>query len=403
MLPEPCHPTTEIVTQFCRESVIFKYQIATLNHLKTVRTCIVALLTLLLGNLVVAQAEPTPDEGAQFSKFLLEGGQLYALDRAGLLHVWDVNTKEKVFVSPEGSATYSALARDNNGGLFLGSEKGRIYRLNPADYSVEEHLKLKKSLAVREMFFNSNNELFLIVPNAVYDPVRNKAYREFPFPSIGVKVHKPFLFVFNRRVRKHFSMPQYTYLDSQDRIWMTSGMGEFGGIVQIFDTRKRKELHREIGDLDYEMLFPQSVFEGPEQSIIITSGLQHFMNFGEILQVEEMNASSLYDSHKELEKDSTARLDDGLFVGPGAFHAPDNQVYFATNKGIYRASLSETDQPLAPELLFQPQLRAEREPLAIGMKMAVLRMEVTPENDLVFLTARDGIGLYKDEELTMLK
>src|SRR5690606_32583496 len=121
--------------------------------------------------------------------------------------------------------------------------------------------------------------------------------------------------------------PQYTFIDSKDRIWMTKSWGEFGGSVQIFDTKKRKELEADIDSLDFGLLFPKSVFEDSKQNIYVTSGLQHFGNSGEIYKIEDNHASLIYDSANFKDKDEST-FGGGIFVGPGQYNKKEEKIYF---------------------------------------------------------------------------
>ena len=45
----------------------------------------------------------------------------------------------------------------------------------------------------------------------------------------------------------------------------------------------------------------------------------------------------------------------------------------------------------------------ERESLAIGVGMAIKKLDFTNDDKLVFLTSNAGIGVYDGEKLIMLK
>lgn len=327
---------------------------------------------------------------------------IYALNSNGQLATWDLKNLTRTFTS-DTTVKYTSIAKDNSNKIYLGTAKGKIFTFNKNDYSIDLHLELKKDYSVTDIFFNSADEIFLIVPFAIYDPVKDKHWTDFKHQPNGMIVSKRFLFFFRKRTNQYFDMPQYTFIDSQDRIWMTKSFGEFGGSVQIFDTRKRTELNADIDSLNFGLLFPKSVFEGKNQNIYITSGLQHFMNSGDIFRIKNNLATKIYDSEDFRDTTDNNPFGGGIFVGPGAYNPFDNKIYFATTEGFYRASIPNEGRIENPELIFKPELLWDREPLAIGVSMSLKKLEFTDDQRLVFLTSNNGIGIYDGTELKMIK
>ena len=77
-------------------------------------------------------------------------------------------------------------------------------------------------------------------------------------------------------------------------------------------------------------------------------------------------------------------------------------MYFATQKGIYRASVPNEGEIKEIELVFTPELLYSRENLAIGYQMAIKKIEFTVDNKLIFLTVNNGIGIYDGQHIKML-
>ncbi len=358
----------------------------------------VLLITLLLlsGLWSVAQTDAA-SAPPQLYKMLVGTDHVYALDEKGQLHAWALNTLQKIAIDQDSTVHYSSIAKDSSNTVYLGTNLGDIVELDPTDFSTRLHLKLKKKYKVSEIFFNSDNEIFLIVPYAVYDPIRDNNWQRFKHQPNGMVTKKRFLFFFQRKVKRYFTMPQYAFMDSQDRIWMTRSYGEFGAEIQIFDTKKRKIITAPVDSLNVGLLFPKSVFEGTEQTIYITSGLQHFNNSGEIYSIKDNTASEIYaSSDYEASKN-------GLFVGPGAYNSVEDKIYFATTNGFFRAPVPTEGKMEAPEFLFQPTLSTEQEPLAVGVSMTIKKIAFTADNRLLFLTSSNGIGLYDKNGLVMLR
>ena len=173
---------------------------------------------------------------------LTSSNNLYSINEQGRICIWDLKTFGKSFESLDTTQHYTSIAKDKNNQIFLGTNRGKIFILNTTNFTTHLHLKLKKELCVTNIFFNSLNELFLIVPYAVYDPIKDKFWSDFKHEPNGMIVQKRFLLFFQKRTNIYFDMPDYSFLDSRDRFWMVKSFGEFGGSLQVFDTRERKEL-----------------------------------------------------------------------------------------------------------------------------------------------------------------
>ncbi len=349
-----------------------------------------------------AQTDSLKKVNPSFTKMLIGTENIYALNSSGQLFAWDLKNLIRTFTS-DTTVKYTSIAKDKSNKIYLGTAKGKIFTINKNDYSIDLHLELKKDYSVTDIFFNTSDEIFLIVPYAVYDPVKDKHWTDFEHQPNGMIVSKRFLFIFRKRTNQYFDMPQYTFIDSQDRIWMTKSFGEFGGSVQIFDTRKRTELNADIDSLNFGLLFPKSVFEDKSQNIYITSGLQHFMKSGDIFRIKNNLATKIYDSEDFRDTRNNNPFGGGIFIGPGAYNSFDNKIYFATTEGFYRASIPNEGRIENPELIFKPELLWDREPLAIGVSMSIKKLEFTDDQRLVFLTSNNGIGIYDGTELKMIK
>ena len=211
-----------------------------------------------------------------------------------------------------------------------------------------------------------------------------------------------FSYLINKMIRKLKKTPQSVFTDSRDRIWMTSSFGEFGGSVQIFDMQKKEPLNVKF-NINMGLLFPKSVFNDDEGNIYITSGLQHFMNSGAIYKVDHNDSvTKIYDS--EDYRDTTKRqLYAGIFVGPGAFNKTNSSLYFATTQGFYKAAVPVSGKLQDPQVIFNPSLHWGNEPLAIGVSMAVKKMEFIQSGKLLFMTSYDGFGIFDNHQLIFLK
>ncbi len=82
-------------------------------------------------------------------------------------------------------------------------------------------------------------------------------------------------------------------------------------------------------------MFPRSVFEGPNQQIFLTSGLQHFMNWGVIYKItldKPVKKSFKSSGFPNIDQKTGKVISEGgLFIGPGAYKAADKLYLFCHN------------------------------------------------------------------------
>lgn len=397
------HGVEQGIQRSCRLNAATPCMQTVVSHFKNMRIFILTLLLSSVGLLGQAQPDSLNAENPAFKSILAGNSNIFAIDNEGKILVWDLKTLEKNFESADTIIHFTSIAKDRNNQIYLGTDKGQIFKFDTGNFSIDLYLNLKKEYPVSNIFFNSLNEIFLIVPYALYDPINNQFWEDFNHEPNGMIVQKRVLFFFRKRIRKYFDMPEYTFIDSSDRIWMAKSFGEFGGSLQLFDTRERKIVETNFDSLNFEFLFPRSVFEDNKKNIYITSGLQHFGNSGKIFKIENSSTFVIFDSEDFVDSTDTNPFGGGIFVGPGIYNEKEQKIYFATTDGFYKADVPTNGRMKLPELVFKPNLIWEREPLAIGIGMTIKKLEFIKDNRLVFLTSNNGIGVYDGEKLLMLK
>jgi hypothetical protein len=333
----------------------------------------------------------------EYKSFTTIDNKLFAINDSGQVIIWDLTRLDTVHFAYNNKFRYTAISKDRENQVFIGTDKGEIYKLNPNDLSFSLFHKLK--YRIHSICFNSDNKIFVIVPYAVYDPITKKYWTKFENHAGGLVHRKKIMRLFWKRTDKFFSMPQFTYLDNNDRWWMCSSYGEFGGEAQIFDTKNSTIYNNKFEGISTGLFFPKSVFNDNDGNIYITSGLEHFTSSGEIYKISSNRiVTKIFDS-----RDYRDTIKQGIFVGPGAYNKKDNSIYFASTKGFYKASLPINGKLQNLQLIFNPSLSWGREPLAIGIGMAIKRIEFTTDNKLLFLTSNDGFGIYDGHKLIFLK
>lgn len=355
-----------------------------------------ALLFLLFSFVVFGKTTFSPAH-IELRAHTVANNKVYAINQGDSLLVWDLQTMKRVYTG-DSKKQFTSVGHNYNGAVFLGSRNGRVYRLNTDDYSVTEVLRLKKDDQIRFIFFNSRNQMYLILESGVYDVANKKVYDEFYNPPGGMTVQR-----MNKKGKfeptdTYFLPPTIAFLDSKNRVWMSKSMGEFGTTLYIFDIDKN-EIIKRPEDVSHVQGFTGDALG----TIYISGGLQHFMNFGEIYKLDkDLKVTKLYDSGFDFEGNKQ-EMNNRIFIGPCAWSQAEKRLYFASSHGFFKAAVSAENKLTDVQKAFEQPLNYLREPLAIGMQMAVKEMVFLPDNRLLFRTAANGIGVYNGTDVLMLE
>ena len=312
---------------------------------------------------------------------------LYAVTTDGKLKCWNLSTEKKNTVTHNLRFTFTAIGSDKQQNVVVGTNNGKLFTLS--DKGLQLLHAMQKPYTIEHIVFNSQNEPYLIIRNALYAPLTHTYWTAFPQQTtVGIRIEK--------RAKEFFRFPSCVFVDAHDVIWMTNFYGEFGGSFQLFDSKERKPLNRSIENLELGLFFPQSIFsDGKTDAVYIASGLQHLINSGDIFKIDNYTAEKILN-------DDDFDLNNRLFIGASTIDPVTQTLYIATQKGIYKTFLSESGKIGNLELLCEPKLRWEREPLAIGAKMAIKKLLLVRGN-LLFLTSQNGIGVFENGNISYLK
>lgn len=312
---------------------------------------------------------------------------LYAVTTDGKLKCWNLSTEKKNTVTHNSRFTFTAISSDKQQNVVVGTNDGKLFTLS--DKGLQLLHAMQKPYTIEHIVFNSQNEPYLIIRNALYAPLTHTYWTAFPQQTtVGIRIEK--------RAKEFFRFPSCVFVDAHDVIWMTNFYGEFGGSFQLFDSKERKPLNRSIENLELGLFFPQSIFsDGKTDAVYIASGLQHLINSGDIFKIDNYTAEKILN-------DDDFDLNNRLFIGASTIDPVTQTLYIATQKGIYKTFLSESGKIGNLELLCEPKLRWEREPLAIGAKMAIKKLLLV-RGKLLFLTSQNGIGVFENGNISYLK
>lgn len=312
---------------------------------------------------------------------------LYAVTTDGKIKCWNLSTEKKKTVTHNSRFTFTAISSDKQQNVVVGTNDGKLFTLS--DKGLQLLHAMQKPYTIEHIVFNSQNEPYLIIRNALYAPLTQTYWTAFPQQTtVGIRIEK--------RAKEFFRFPSCVFVDAHDVIWMTNFYGEFGGSFQLFDSKERKPLNRSIENLELGLFFPQSIFsDGKTDAVYIASGLQHLINSGDIFKIDNYTAEKILN-------DDDFDLNNRLFIGASTIDPVTQTLYIATQKGIYKTFLSESRKIGILELLCEPKLRWEREPLAMGAKMAIKKLLLV-RGKLLFLTSQNGIGVFENGNISYLK
>jgi outer membrane protein assembly factor BamB len=360
-----------------------------------------------------AQTETIVRKNFNYRRIAVSQGRIFAISDSGDVVIWDMSRMDTLSYIPRTKKyTYRTVGKDRNGLIYIGTSRGEIFKIDPQTLKISIAHKLKYS--IRDFYFTSDNRMFVAVPYALYDVQKRKYWTEFENHASGIYRQRRVLGLYTKKIKRYFDPPDYSFVDSKDRIWMLASFGEFGGEVQVFDARNLKIFNNNFQGIDNGLFFPRSAFEDTSGNIYITSGLQHMSNDGEIYRIApDSKVTKVFniENYKDTCIDRTYYPDgsflekpyNGFFIGPGTYNRFDHNIYFATQLGIYKAPVPKGDRMTLPVKVFDPTLMWDGARLAVGYEMAVKYMEFISPDRMIFLISSDGIGLYEKGKLTFFK
>lgn len=340
-----------------------------------------------------------------YRDYIRKGDLIVALTDSHQVIAWDLTRLDTVSLQVnQAGRKFSAVSLDRMRNVYLGTQSGEVYKLDSKAQNIEQ--VDSTPYWVWAMGFDQYNELFTVVPYAVYHPSSNRNWQDFGNHTTSRIVKSKFLWLFNRRTDRYFILPTVTYIDSKNRWWLCASAGEFGGDLQVFDLNTHEIYNKELKGLRPEAIQPRSVFEDSTGNIYITSGLQHFISSGEIIRISPDNTvTEIYNSndYQPPYVEVPGFFAEGLFIGPGAYSHKDNSVIFATDRGLFRGSLVSPDRLTEVERIVFLHLGTTQESLAIGRKLAIKKIEILDDGSVLFLSRVNGFGIYRRGELTFLQ
>jgi len=347
---------------------------------------------------------------------------VYALSKTNKLVVWDLKNGDISYIKKEVSCIYS----NNN----------QLYHVN-LDGEIQKEIKRnqwKKIGAVTgtpyAIVTTSSNKIAAISSRGI------KFNHKYYMPTEKNRIGNGMYSFKNRKLRK----PQLTYIDNEDRIWVSYIFGEFFEIF-IFDTKntifinhkslsvlhekktyntktdflkdyQRKQFKKypyyvkKIGK-EYIYRFPtqlplyygiKSITQDNLGNYFFSEGLlsSHIKNG--IFQYQTTTKNKFYKATEHIE---TSFQYQNEIIGPVKYNKYNNKLYYYSNYGFFK--LLESESQLKKELIVDPNalLYSKKNPPNYGRIMTIKKIEFIDEKQFIFLTTQYGFGYYDGENITL--
>ncbi|GAA4506354.1 hypothetical protein GCM10023172_35520 [Hymenobacter ginsengisoli] len=241
---------------------------------------------------------------------------------------------------------------------------------------------------------NRQHHVFAITGKGVLDVETGKSYLPASSPNSQL------------RQLTGFGQPATYFMDSEDRLWIGFGYGEWGGNIFTFDTNKHEYINLRFNKFNIELNPIKSFFQ-LRDGVGVSSGLQHMMTSGTLAEFTNTGARIIYNTWADRDTIPTKQptFTEQPYIGPATYDAATNQLYFYSQLGVYAATYGGSLAKLASwHKVFEPKLHWRYgQPDAVGSPMNVLAMLPLGEGKLVLLTQNDGAGIWNGQSFELLQ
>ncbi|MCC3158962.1 hypothetical protein LJ737_17090 [Hymenobacter sp. 15J16-1T3B] len=363
-----------------------------LMHVKSVvRLFVACLLMTLTSSAGPVSINRYPPASNGYRDILTVGNQVWGLTSSGAIQIIALDQPNQVDNSRHLVA--DAFSKDTHNNVIL--LKGTKVSVLPNGEDVgkrEQEINRTAAHSAFGILSDRQGNLFTITTAGIGAASSGKVY--FPKKSPNSQIN----------LQSTWGKPAAYFIDSADRIWVGFGYGEWGGNVFVFDTQEKQFLAPDFGEFRIELNPIKSIFEA-NSTVYLTCGLHHFTASGCIVGFTNLQARFLLQSEAARDSaDGKFFVKSGEYIGPGAFNASNQCLYFYSQNGIFRGPAQSDLSRLANwEKVVQPKLHwtnGQRD--AVGSPMNVLKIAFTADNTLVFLSQNDGIGLFDGRALRMI-
>jgi len=319
--------------------------------------------------------------------FVITNNKIFALTATGHINLINANTGDIIDTNINSDTSIIAIALDKKGNVITANANKKLELLNQQSLKL---IKIKQSKdQIYNMVFSKDNKIYLITSKGINNVSTGKIYP----PDTTVKL--------NHQVRG-WSNPSAIFMDKDDNIWLGYGFGEWGGELYIFSTKQSKFLKLAMNNCCLEPV--QSIF-ADDNSIYISSGLDHMETSGCITKIDNFHCSQVFSSNTYWKGNSANKQPiTGEYIGPALFNKKDNAIYFYSQNGIFKGNVDrDLSQINAWTKIATPKLHwTYGQAKAAGSPMNVIKMEYASNGKLFLLTVNDGIGVYDGKNFSLL-
>lgn len=345
-----------------------------------------------------AQGNLTKDTIVQYKDILWNEQTLYAVGSDGKLSGWDLNNHIKKRLDIDPSLHITSINQDRTGSIFLGTNDGRLFRMDSHTHKLTLQHAIKKKTPILHILSNSANELFLILPESVYHPGSKRYWKKFTQYNPQINHTKKFLF-FKKKTNKYFAFPQHAIIDSADVIWMSNQSGASGGELQRFDTKKTEPIEFPVSGLSLSVVVPNHLYCDAAGNVYISSGFTTGKIKGSLHQIKNSRAKLKLES-----RNFKSEYPKGIAIYSIVMDEKSSYIYIASNYGIHKSQMQQSGRIYNLETIFHFDDTWLREvETSNNEEIVVQQLILTNDGKLIILTKNNGIGIYHQGKLEILR
>jgi hypothetical protein len=325
-----------------------------------------------------------------YKDFVLDGDRVWALTKSGNFNIFDINTGNETEQHIYNGSDIAVVARDANGSIVIANNNHHIKGYLPETKSWLDVATFKGTPL--NLMFNSRNEAFLVTDQGVVDLSNNRVFKpEMDSMSFGMKISS----------EGWATGPSACLMDSKNNIWLGFNFGEWGGDLYVFNTNNKqlRSLSTDSSRVSYAPV--HAVFEAGSR-IYVTAGSSHLGGYsGRIAVFENYCGKKVFNS---FQTGSGMNVTEGVYVGAGAYNLQDNNIYFYSQKGLFKGELSTDLSKIEYwEKVFNQDLLTSKCRDNVYERVDVRKMGFSKSGNLIFLSKNNRIGIYNGKTIKLLQ
>lgn len=349
-----------------------------------------------------------------YKHFISLNDKLYALTDKGKLVIWNLNAFDTIANNLNDKGYhFSAIAVDKEKRVFIGTTRGHLFILDTAHLQLK--LYLKRKYYIFSIGFNTVNKLFLIIPYAVYQPQEKKTWTAFKNHTTGI-IHKQRVKGKWQIADSYLELPDFTFMDSQDRWWICANDGEWGGHIQIFDTRTEAIIDNKFDSINPNGFAPRSAFEDSNRNIFISSE-DIICSIAPDRTIRKWKYNFKFERPKmdtatKVSADSVGNIivsvnripiiAPNYYYGPTVFDSQTSLIYASDSRGVFLLQPSDLGIFDVKALLFTPigfDKGIDEYHIGVSLKEMVL----STKKEILYLSIHGELGYYYKNRLVLFK